>query len=400
MKINVKKNCIGLPLEDIVAIAKRDGNPKRNFLFLNKLTGKSLTIKPQHLTASGWLLAALAYNKSTLPYIKVLQNTEPTFSYDEFLAECPTTAVIGFAETATGLGMAVASALDKCTYFTTTRLDVTDINKLFTFKEEHSHAVDHIVYSRTIPNFRCFDEVILVDDEITTGNSALNAIKDIYHKTGIQKYKVLVLLDFRDEYWQNRYKEVEKNLGVTIEVVAGLTGTLSDVTSEVYTDDYEAKECTDHTMVVPFNDGGIFAKCPVWVSGRLEYLLRDSGRFGVSHADIEMLNQACFNAACELREIIEPNQKILILGHGENIYVPCKIAQYLGDINADFRTTFRCPIVVDGVNIKDKQYFYDEHGIKYFFYNKVDADKYDRVFMLTENGLNFKLCDKITNIIL
>ena len=43
------------------------------------------------------------------------------------------------------------------------------------------------------------------------------------------------------------------------------------------------------------------------------------------------------------------NEKILVLGHGENIYIPCRIASYIkGDVN--FKSTTRSPIYCDDVD--------------------------------------------------
>ncbi|WP_297438119.1 TRSP domain-containing protein, partial [uncultured Clostridium sp.] len=90
-------------------------------------------------------------------------------------------------------------------------------------------------------------------------------------------------------------------------------------------------------------------------------------------------------------------KKVLVLGHGENIYIPSRVASYIkGDVK--FKTTTRSPIYCkeeDGYPIKEKHAFYDR-GVKYYFYNKAEIESiYDKVVFLTETDLNIKLTDNI-----
>jgi len=81
---------------------------------------------------------------------------------------------------------------------------------------------------------------------------------------------------------------------------------------------------------------------------------------------------------------VSKDNKVLILGHGEEIYIPSRIASY---VNADvyFKTTTRSPIYCDGKIIHDKSYFvYDD--VKYFIYNKEELEKnYDKVIFISES---------------
>ncbi|MDR4410622.1 hypothetical protein FO499_30675, partial [Bacillus anthracis] len=62
--------------------------------------------------------------------------------------------------------------------------------------------------------------VILVDDEITTGKTALHIIRDIQSKFPRKEYAVLSLLDWRTEEHKQAYAEAERELGVTISTTA------------------------------------------------------------------------------------------------------------------------------------------------------------------------------------
>ena len=83
--------------KDLFQLGRRDGNTKRNFLFLSKWIGKHLECKPSDFTK---IVTELSKKINT----DSLQN-----------AMC-----IGFAETATGIGMAIADQL-MLPYISTTR---------------------------------------------------------------------------------------------------------------------------------------------------------------------------------------------------------------------------------------------------------------------------------------
>ena len=68
--------------------------------------------------------------------------------------------------------------------------------------------------------------ICLVDDEITTGNTALNIIASIQKRFPRKEYTVLSLLDWRSEEDQQRLKEFEKLHDVQITTYALLTGTI------------------------------------------------------------------------------------------------------------------------------------------------------------------------------
>lgn len=86
-----------------------------------------------------------------------------------------------------------------------------------------------------------------------------------------------------------------------------------------------------------------------------------------------------------------------MLGHGENIYIPSRIAEYIrGEVY--YRSTTRSPIYCsdeEGYPIKESHIFYHK-GIKYYFYNKSNIEKeYDFVILITEDDLNIKLTNNM-----
>ncbi len=63
-------------------------------------------------------------------------------------------------------------------------------------------------------------EILLVDDEISTGKTILNIIRAIQAQFPRIKYQVLTILDWRNSQAISAFKELEKELNITIHVHA------------------------------------------------------------------------------------------------------------------------------------------------------------------------------------
>lgn len=143
-----------LPLERLLGFAAR-ANPKRPFLFVSRVLGRHVPVRPSQMRASYRMLA------------------EP-------LQQLPGPIwVMGMAETATGLGLGVADSLakeagrDDVFAQHTTRF-YGDEPPLLVFKESHSHAPMHLVQQPAAaisPAFESARTLVIVDDEVSTGRS-------------------------------------------------------------------------------------------------------------------------------------------------------------------------------------------------------------------------------------
>ena len=143
--------------DDVLRVAKRFNNKKRNYLLVNPLQGKHLPTSP---TAALEMMDALGF--------KVAQK----FSSARM--------VIGFAETATAIGAVVAKNLsDECFYLQTTRENFA--GKFIEFLEEHSHAPEQKLYAENFSVERT-PEVVFVDDELSTGKTLLNIVRQLKNK--------------------------------------------------------------------------------------------------------------------------------------------------------------------------------------------------------------------------
>lgn len=143
---------------DLLRLAKRFHNTRRTYLLVNPLQGKHLKVGPSD--AMG-MFHALGEKVGS--------------------AFGGTGLVIGFAETATAVGMAVAEEISEaCVYIHTTREDIPGEREWIEFQEEHSHAVDQrILASRLREWISDTQSVVFVDDEISTGKTLINFVEQL-----------------------------------------------------------------------------------------------------------------------------------------------------------------------------------------------------------------------------
>ena len=132
--------------------------------------------------------------------------------------------------------------------------------------------------------------------------------------------------------------------------------------------------------------------------GKQYFYLTDSGRFGITYNQMKEIEARAQSAAKSIAKTVGEVKSLMVLGHGENIYIPSRVAAQLSIMGYDvvFKTTSRTPIFCDGTLFKDGIEFYDK-GSKYHFYNKQEAEGYDKVIMLCEDDFSHKLsCNMLT----
>ncbi|UOK57948.1 phosphoribosyltransferase domain-containing protein [Bacillus sp. OVS6] len=85
------------------------------------------------------------------------------------------------------------------------------MDSIINFEEEHSHATSHRCYvDKSL--FENDSPIVLVDDEVTTGKTALNIIESIQSKYPRREYTVVSILDWRSEEDQKDSKKQKKDL--------------------------------------------------------------------------------------------------------------------------------------------------------------------------------------------
>lgn len=164
--LELEVSTVGGRAEDYIGFAAR-ANAKRAFLFMSKVLGKHYPVRPSRMHEVHEQLAR-----------QLAISEEPV-------------VFLGMAETATGLGQGVFEAwmtMNPCQsamYLHTTRYRVPD-TELVTFEEAHSHAPNVFLTLPTDPRLRSLFErassVVLVDDELSTGNTFINLV-EVLRKT-------------------------------------------------------------------------------------------------------------------------------------------------------------------------------------------------------------------------
>ena len=149
-------------LDDLVRVAKRENNAKRAYLYVDPLQGKHLPVEPGRAME---LFGSMA------------DMLEKAYPREKLL-------LIGFAETATAIGAAIACKADNVvSYMTTTREDIPGGEYLY-FTESHSHATEQrLVTNGLEPLLDRVDRVVFAEDEVTTGNTIeklICALKEKY----------------------------------------------------------------------------------------------------------------------------------------------------------------------------------------------------------------------------
>ncbi|MDQ0976262.1 hypothetical protein QFZ31_006140 [Neobacillus niacini] len=390
--IEVTANPYQLPLEELFTMAARI-NKKRSFLFVSKVLGKHLPIQPQKGLLTAALLAARyaeSIRKLNSHVSESLVNSfgqrETDFQSVSFIPKSVNPVVIGFAETATSLGHAFFDCFEEAEYFHTTREEMDHLTPCITFEEEHSHATSHRCYI-PIDMIDHQREIILIDDEMTTGKTAINIIESIHSQFPRKDYTVVSILDWRSEDNKQQFTQLERTLGININVVSLMSGKVQvnemgnlqelDRQPDTYK---EIKTCLEVISLSAFFEKEIAGNC-----NETPYI-KETGRFGIDSKNNLVLHQKINDAAFVLRQH-RMGSKTLCLGSGEFMYIPMKLAAEMGG-NVFYQSTTRSPIYIQNI-----QGYGARHGIAFpnpedqevahFVYN-IPPGEYDELFVFFE----------------
>lgn len=144
--------------DDVLRLAKRVNNTKRNYLLVNPLQAKHMPVSP---SASLKMMRTLG---------KMLAEKYPE-----------TRLIVGFAETATAIGAAVAECFPQdCFYMHTTRENLAHVKDWIIFQEEHSHATEQkLAQEGFLKGTKETDTILFIEDEISTGRTLRNMIPQL-----------------------------------------------------------------------------------------------------------------------------------------------------------------------------------------------------------------------------
>lgn len=326
----------GYDLDSLTSFATRR-NPKRAFLFTSKLTGKHIPTRPSTLLAAYSDLAGAAKLRNTDMY------------------------VIGMAETAIGLAHGVFEALlqagHRGGFLHSTRYHLQS-PKLFGFEEEHCHASEHLLFAPDdLSALEAAKSLVIVDDEISTGSTLVNVLKE----------------------YVGKYAKVEEI------VLASLTSFISDARKQQIVAMFPSTEIRFASL---FEGDFDFAPNPDWVSEAMP-ALTGNGKFK-DELFATGFGRTGVTELVAVRPTFElPNSgRVLVLGTGEFLYPALLLAAQIESAGAEclFQSTTRSPVSV-GDSIKHAYAFKDNYGdgIDNFVYN-VGSESYDVIYVCYETA--------------
>ena len=329
-----------IPLDDLCGFASRR-NLKRGFLFVSKVLGKHIPVRPSEMRKIYDLLA------------------------DQLLDLPQPVAMIGLAETATALAHGVYESWWRKTgadsvYLQSTRYHANRPPALG-FDEQHSHATSHLLYApedaRLKERFEQAASIVIIDDELSTGNTLGNllAAYQAMNKS-VSDVRIASITDWL-------------GAGRRAELAAQVQPTrleFANIAQGQFTFEADPEFDCKANVNVTGNNGR-----------KDQYLSRNYGRFGVSGLlDIDM--PRLLEGAN-----LQPGQRVLALGTGEFMYPPFLVAEWLEAEGFDvrFQSTTRSPILCgDAVKsaIETRDNYWDD--IPNYLYN-MEPDAYDKVLI-------------------
>jgi hypothetical protein len=330
-------------VNDLVELALRR-NPKRAHLLVSSVLGKHVPTDPRVVHAAGLRLGRAV----------------------AAVLERPPGLVLGYAETATGLGHCVAEAVD-AVYLHSTRRQADTIEAAGTFEESHSHATGHLLLPEDPALLVRPGAVVLVDDELSTGATALNTIAELHRLRPREQYVIATLVDLRSAADRAAMATRAAELATSIEVVALASGT---VQSPADFPGRAAEFVAAHRPSdLPERGTATVTAVPTtWPAH-----VRDGGRHGFTPEDQRAASVA---ARAQAAAILPGGPRVLVLGTEELMYAPLLIAGALADrpgLTVRFSATTRSPVLIvdePGYPIRTGvQYDSVEDGTVRFAYN-------------------------------
>ncbi len=363
----------GLVAEDLVGMALRR-NPRRAHLLVSRVLGKHVPADPRLVLGAGRLLGALVADRLAgvdsgigddggKLLAAAVTGADPAAA-SRLLALCDQhrsatdradALVLGYAETATGLGAAVADAL-LADHLSSTRRSVPGAVPLGAFEESHSHAPSHLLVPEDPRLLTAPRPLVLVDDELSTGNTVMDTVRSVQALGPRGHYVVATLLDLRSAGDRTRLEALARELGVRIDVVALVTGAVR-LPADVLARGQElvARHGTEPGAGDGAGDGapppGRVSPAPAgarWPDG-----VRESARHGSTATDRAPFDAAVGSVARGLLPGLptRAGARVLVLGTEELMYLPTRIAAELADLLEDsgvevlVSTTTRSPVL-------------------------------------------------------
>lgn len=337
--------------ETTLRVAKRYRNAKRAYLLVNPLQAKHMPVSPtEALTMMRTLGEGL---RQEFPGARL---------------------VLGFAETATALGAAVASRLGPdCAFLTTTR-EAGEGSGWVRFLEEHSHAAEQKLWGGDLDALlQETDTVLFVDDEISTGKTLRNMVVQLTRRWPALGEKTLVAASLLNRVTPEQEKALA-DAGITCRCLVRLP-------QEDHTAQVADWTVTEAPPAVPQNLS--FRQETLSGEGLLDP--RKTLRIGAYDRSCQAVAEVMLSRALGP---VETLGKTLVLGTEECMYPALRLGERLERLGAEVccHATTRSPIGLcdaPGYPIRSGwklPSFYEEERTTYVY----DLKEYDTVIVLSD----------------
>ncbi|MFF7978748.1 phosphoribosyltransferase [Streptomyces sp. NPDC007901] len=337
-------------------------NPKRAHLLVSNVLGKHVPQSPSVVYGHGFALGRR---------VRDLLGE----------GEAARAVVVGYAETATGLGHSVADGIGLAPYLHSTRRPVPGVIPAGGFEESHSHATSHLLLPKDPALLATDGPLVLVDDEFSTGNTVLNTIRDLHARYPRKRYVVVALVDMRSPADAGRLTSFAEEINARVDLVAAASGTVklpegvlekgqelvaryeesADVAAQA---DFQrnplgARGCAESAAAAAWARSAPTHPHPADNRTATPHLTRvdlhwppglpDGGRHGFTPAHRARLESALPLMAARLAEALPPDaHRVLTLGFEELMYAPLRVARELEALVAAevrYSTTTRSPVL-------------------------------------------------------
>ncbi|XQE79427.1 phosphoribosyltransferase [Streptomyces microflavus] len=331
-------------LPELLGLALRR-NPKRAHLLVSNVLGKHVPQKPSVVYGAGYELGER---------VRALLGEDGARR----------AVVLGYAETATGLGHAVADGLRDAPYLHSTRRPVAGVAQAGGFEEAHSHATSHLLLPEN-PELLAgggtgsdASVLVLVDDEFSTGNTVLNTVRALHASHPRERYVIVALVDMRSAGDRDRLTAFAAEIGARVDLVTRSSGTVT-LPEGVLERGQALVAAQEAEQARPAGEP-VERAAPVtrvglgWPEG-----VPDGGRHGFTPAHRAALEAAlpgmAERIAAELGD--DPRQghdgsprRVLVLGFEELMYAPLRLGTALeaalgADAEVRYSTTTRSPVL-------------------------------------------------------
>lgn len=337
--------------ETTLRVAKRYRNAKRAYLLVNPLQAKHMPVSPtEALTMMRTLGEGL---RQEFPGARL---------------------VLGFAETATALGAAVASRLGPdCAFLTTTR-EAGEGPGWVCFLEEHSHAAEQKLWGGDLDALlQETDTVLFVDDEISTGKTLRNMVAQLTRRWPALGEKTLVAASLLNRVTPEQ-EEALADAGITCRCLVRLP-------QEDHTAQVADWTVTEAPLAVPQNLS--FRQETLPGEGLLDP--RKTLRIGAYDSSCQAVAEAMLSHTLGP---VETLGKTLVLGTEECMYPALRLGERLERLGAEVccHATTRSPIGLcdaPGYPIRSGwklPSFYEEERTTYVY----NLKEYDTVIVVSD----------------